>query len=61
MFTIGIDAHFMFYAVCVLDGEGQVVKECTIRGGPDAVAGFVRELGEPARACLEASCGYACS
>lgn len=58
MWTVGIDAHYRLYVLCVLDESGEVVQERTIRGGPSAVANFLRSLGEPARVCFEASCGY---
>jgi len=58
MLTVGIDAHDRFYAMCILDQQGQVVKEHFLRGGPEVVAAWLRSLGEPVRVCYEASLSY---
>lgn len=58
MLTVGIDAHHRFYAACVLDENGKMIKEKSIRGGVEEVAGWVGALGAPARVCYEASLGY---
>lgn len=58
MLTIGIDAHFRLYVVCVLDQKGTVVNEFTIRGSVEELAGRLRDLGRPFQACFEASTGY---
>ena len=58
MLTVGIDVHDRLYAVCVLNRDGGVVKETTIRGGVEAVAGWLGGLGQPVQVCYEASLGY---
>lgn len=58
MFTVGIDAHFRLYAVCVLDREGAVFSEFTVKGGVDDLAARLRALPGPVQACFEASTGY---
>lgn len=58
MLTAGIDVHDRFYAMCILDQQGQTVKEHSIRGGPEAVAEWLRGLAQPVRVCYEASLAY---
>jgi transposase len=58
MWTVGIDAHDRVYVMCVLDDHGKTIREHTVRGGPGDVAGWIKGLGRPARACYEASLGY---
>lgn len=58
MLTVGIDAHDRLYVMCILDEQGTVVKEHTVKGGPGDVAEFLRALGRPLRVCYEASLGY---
>jgi transposase len=58
MLTVGIDAHFRLYVVCVLDETGAMLQEFTIKGGVRDLAARLRELGRPFRACFEASTGY---
>ena len=49
MLTVGIDAHHRFYAACVLDEHGKMIKEKSIRGGVEDVAAWVGSLGAPSR------------
>jgi transposase len=58
MFTVGIDAHFRLYVVCILDPEGAVVKEFSVRGSVEDLAARLRDLGGAFQACFEASTGY---
>lgn len=63
MLSIGIDAHQGTYAVCILDDNGKVVKEHTVRGGAGDVAGWLKGRaagpnGGPMAVCYEASLGY---
>jgi transposase len=58
MWSVGIDAHDRLYVLCVLDENGSVIREHTIKGGPGEVAGFLSGLGRPFRVCYEASLGY---
>jgi len=58
MLSVGIDAHHRFYAACVLDEHGKMVKEKSIRGGVEDVAAWVGSLAGPSRVCYEASLGY---
>lgn len=58
MWTIGIDAHDRLYVMCILDEQGKVIKEHTVRSGPAEVAAWIKALGRPVRVCYEASLGY---
>lgn len=58
MLSIGIDAHYQLYVMCILDENGSVVREQTVRGGPADVAAVIAGLKSPARVCYEASLGY---
>lgn len=58
MWTVGIDAHDRMYVMCVLNEHGKQIKEHTIRGGPDQVGAWIKELGSPVQVCYEASLGY---
>lgn len=58
MFTVGIDAHFRLYAVCVLDPSGATLQEFTVKGSVEDLAARLRALPGPFRACFEASTGY---
>lgn len=58
MLTVGIDAHFRLYVVCVLDPSGTAVQEFTVKGGVEELAARLRLLGQPLRVCFEASTGY---
>jgi len=51
MLSVGIDAHDRFYVLCILDGGGKVVKEHTIKGGPDDVAAFLGTLATASLRC----------
>jgi transposase len=56
--TVGIDAHFRLFVVCVLDEAGAMVQEFTVRGGAQDLTERLRELPRPFQACFEASTGY---
>jgi transposase len=58
MLTVGIDAHHRFYAACVLNEDGKMVQEKSLRGSVEEVAAWVGSLGAPSRVCYEASLGY---
>jgi transposase len=58
MLTVGLDAHSRRSSVCVLNGDGKVVRERQVPGGPDRVAAALGELPGPFRVCFEASLGY---
>ena len=58
MFTIGLDAHYGLYVLCILDRTGQVVQRQTIRGNSKRLMEFLDTLEGPFQICYEASCGY---
>ena len=58
---VGLDVHAETIAVAVAESAGEVRSLGIIPNRPDAVAKFIRTLGEPERlrACYEAGpCGY---
>ena len=58
---VGLDVHAETIAVAVAESTGEVRSLGIIPNRPDAVAKFIRKVGEPERlrACYEAGpCGY---
>jgi transposase len=43
----GLDISVKTTAVCVVDGNGQVLLETVVESSPDAIADRLRELGQP--------------
>lgn len=58
MLSIGLDAHHRFWAVCILDAHGVVVKRVSLHGHLVELESLLRSLAEPFAICYEASCGY---
>lgn len=58
MLTIGLDVHERTTSICILDANGQRVKEETIKGHPRRAVEWLKRLQEPFRACFEASTNY---
>lgn len=58
MLSVGIDAHYQSYTMCILDHQGKVFKEHTVEGSAADAAAWLGRLKEPFRACYEASLGY---
>ena len=58
MLSVGLDAHHGYYAICVRDATGRIVKETTVRGSSSQLLGQLGRLGEPFAICFEASCSY---
>lgn len=58
MWSVGIDAHYRLYVVCILDESGRVVKEFRLKGDPHDLVGALAEMGRPFRVAYEASTGY---
>lgn len=57
MLTIGLDVHQRSSAVCILDENGRLFKQFTVRGGPRETVCRLAALHEPFQICFEASCG----
>lgn len=55
---IGLDVHQRMTAVCVLDENGKVEKQFTIKGHWGKVFTALREIPPPFAVCYEASNGY---
>ena len=58
MLTIGLDVHERTTSICILDAQGSCVKEAAIKGHPRCAVDRLRSLGQPFRACFEASTNY---
>lgn len=58
MWYVGMDVHGRFIQVCILDGNGKVVKESRLTGGLIGLLTMLRSIGRPIAVCYEASCGY---
>lgn len=61
MLTVGLDVHQARTSVCILDAQGNTLKQHEIKGGYDVVARTLAELKAaqgPLQVCYEASTGY---
>jgi transposase len=62
MHYVGLDVHAKRSSLCILNGDGKVVKQETVRGAWPAAVERLRAAGAAAGAplsvCYEASCGY---
>lgn len=58
MYYVGLDVHYRSSAICILNGNGKVVKQVQVPGHFSGVLGVLRELKRPFAICYEASCGY---
>lgn len=58
MLYVGLDAHTRIWRVCVLNGDGKVIQERTIRGSMQLLIEELAKLPEVFAICYEASCGY---
>lgn len=59
MLSIGLDVHWKTTSVCILDENGKVVKDKTIRGHWNQLIAFLdKQLDRPSEVAFEASCGY---
>lgn len=58
MWYIGLDVHWRTSSVCILDCNGNRVKQETVKGSWQKLLAYFKELPEPFTICYEASCGY---
>ena len=58
MFFIGLDAHYRQSSYCMMNDQGQVVKQRTVHGGWDRLIEALSTLPRPMAIGYEASCGY---
>ena len=58
MLYVGLDAHARSFALCILNGEGQLVKRMQMQGRSGELKTQLLKLQEPFSICYEASCGY---
>lgn len=58
MLTIGLDVHQSRTSVCVLDAQGNTLRQQEVKGDYGAVAEALAKVKEPFQVCYEASTGY---
>jgi transposase len=58
MLYAGLDYHLRTSSLCILDEDGKVVKQQTIRGRVDDVAAELAKVEGPLEVVFEATCGY---
>lgn len=60
MYTIGIDVHAARSNLCILDEQGNKVRERVVQGTPRKLVEELGKFGHPFRVCYEAStcCGW---
>src|SRR5690349_7554351 len=56
MLTVGLDVHDRRSEICVLDCEGKLKLQRSVRGSPREVIAELEKLKQPFRICYEASC-----
>jgi len=59
MLYVGLDIHTTHITMCVLNGDGKVVKRCQVRQ-VDQMMRVLERLAERFEVCFEASCSYGC-
>jgi hypothetical protein len=58
MHYVGVDVHQRRSSVCILNGQGKVVKEFCVKGNWAELMQRMQSLPRPFGVCYEASCGY---
>lgn len=58
MHYVGLDVHAKRSSLCILNGDGKVVKQETVHGAWPAAVGRLRAAETPLSVCYEAGCGY---
>ncbi len=58
MLYVGLDVHSKRSSICILNGDGKIVKQELIKGRWPEVIDRLRGFTEPMSVCYEASCGY---
>lgn len=58
MLYAGLDYHLRTSSLCILNEDGKVVKQQTIRGRMDDVVGELAKVGQPLAVVFEATGGY---
>lgn len=58
MLYVGLDVHAKRSSICILNGDGRVVKQELVKGPWPQVIDRLRRFDQPFAICYEASCGY---
>lgn len=56
MYSIGIDVHYRYSNVCILDAQGRRIKEVRLK--TSELVAFLEQQPGPRQICYEASLGY---
>ena len=55
---VGLDVHYRMSTICILNQNGQKIKQETVRGGWVKLLTRLESAPRPFAVCFEASCGY---
>ena len=59
MYYVGLDVHQKRSSLCILDGDGKLVKRLEVKGPwPKLIEAVDLHVPRPFAVCYEASCGY---
>ncbi|MHC4406374.1 MAG: IS110 family RNA-guided transposase [Planctomycetota bacterium] len=58
MYYVGLDVHYRSSNVCIVNGNGKVVKQMHVAGPWSHMFRVLDNLKRPLAVCYEASCGY---
>lgn len=58
MWSVGLDIHWRWFAICILDSNGKVIKETRQKGSWGVVMEVLSKIPHEFAICYEASCGY---
>jgi transposase len=58
MLYVGLDVHVRSSSWCILNDDGKVIKQDSLRGDIDEVVARLANIPKPWTVCFEASCGY---
>jgi len=58
MWSIGLDVHDRYFAICILDEHGKTIKETKLHCGLKELIAHLKALPKPWSICYEVSCGY---
>ena len=58
-YFVGIDYHKEKEQVCIINQEGEILRNVSVKNDADTIANIVRPYGVPLRAAIEACCGAA--
>ena len=57
MWSIGLEVHDRYFAICILDEHGKTIKETKLRCRLKELVAYLKALPKPWSICYEVSCG----